>query len=398
MSRSRAAIVICLLACGAGYIGYLVGSGMSVNGATRSEGRQGAATSPPARGQSGLGDLAHVLDVAGVSRQQRAILDAVNAWLSDDGSLALVKASDDERFEPILQGMVELAARVNPNALIDAMSRDGSGRLVEVVPQDDLFLATSTLARDDVPAETANAMRQLAHTLGEGEWLGALARYLAQTDLNLAVEVADGFRGTAQVLFLMSVAENLPHDAASVSAWLDRYAGHPSHSDLLGAAVNNLARQDVDAAAELVESLSFAADEVAFDFSRVLATNNPGKAIMLFSDKPLKKGDIAAGWAEIDPDAAIAWFADNGMYEHGNMIFDDLLMVLARTAPARAKKILADFPASESDKSYPAAVLAEHLDADEDALRLIAHYGLNETFTMQRRAEIWERIDSCPPM
>lgn len=395
MTRSRAAIVIFLLACGAGCIGYLVGSGVSVNGATGSEGRQpGAVTSPPARGQSGLEDLVHGLDLGGVSGQQRAILDAVNAWLSEDGSAALVKASDDDRFEPILQGMVELAARVSPNALIDAMSRDSSGRLAQVVPRDDLFLATSVLARADVPAETANAMRQLAQTLGEGEWLGAWARYLAQTDLDLAIDVADGFRGTGQALFLLSVAENLPRDAASVTAWLDRYAGHPTHSKLLEAAVNNLARRDVDAAAELVESLSFAAHEVAFDFIPVLATNNPGKAIALFSNNTR---DIAAGWAEIDPDAAIAWFADNGMYEN-NMAFDALLMVLARTAPARAEKILADYPASELRRSYPAAVLAEYLDEDEDALRLIDHYGLDETSTMRRRAEIWERIDSCPPM
>ena len=399
MPRSRAAIVICLLACGTGCIGYLIGSGVSVNGATGSEGRQqGTVTSSPARGQSSLDDLAQALDLAGVSGQQRAIFDAVNAWLLEDGSAALVKASDDERFEPILQGMVELAARVSPNALIDAMSRDSSGRLAQVVPQGDLLLATSILARADEPAETAVAMRQLAHTLGEGEWLGALSRYLAQSDLELANDVADGFAGTSQALFLVSVAENLPHDAALVTAWLDRYAGHPTHNKLLEAAVNNLARRDVDAAAELVDSLSFAADEVAFDFTRVLATNNHGKAIELFSDRTWKKGDIAAGWAEIDPDAAIAWFAENGMYEHGNMIFDDLLMVLARTAPARAEKILADYPASESDKSYPAAVLAEYLDEDKDALRLVAQYGLDEPFTMRRRAELWERIDSCPPM
>lgn len=399
MARSRAAIVICLLACATSCMGYLVGSAVSVNGAAESEGRQqGAVTSPPARGQSGLEDLVHGLDLAGVSGQHRAILDAVNAWLSEDGSAALVKASDDERFEPILQGMVELAARVRPNALIDAMSRDSSGRLAQVVPRGDLLLAASILARADEPAETANAMRQLAHTLGEGEWIGALARHLAQTDLELADDVADSFRGSGQALFLQSVAENLPRDAASVTAWLDRYAGHPTHGQLVGSAVNHLARREVDAAAELVESLSFAADEVAFDFTRVLATSNPGKAIELFSYRTWKKGDIAAGWAEIDPNAAIAWFANNGMYEHGNMIFDDLLMVLARTAPARAERILVDYPGSDSDKSYPAAVLAEYLDEDKDALRLIDHYGLDETFTMQRRAEIWERIDSCPPM
>ena len=399
MPRSRAAIVICLLACGTGCMGYLIGSGVSVNGATGSEGRQqGAVTSSPARGQSSLDDLAQALDLAGVSGQQRAIFDAVNAWLLEDGSAALVKASDDERFEPILQGMVELAARVSPNALIDAMSRDSNGRLEQVVTQDDLLLATSTLARADVPAETANAMQQLANALGEGDWLGALARYLAQTDLALAADVADGFQGSRQASFLLSVAENLPRDAASVSAWLERYAGHPSHGRLFGAAVNHLARRDVVAAAELVETLSFAPNEVAFDFTRVLATSNPRKAIMLFSDKPLNKGDIAAGWAEIDPDAAIAWFADNGIYEHGNMIFDDLLMVLARTAPARAEKILADYPASESDKSYPAAVLAQYRDEDKDALRLVAQYGLDETFTMRRRGELWERIDACPPM
>lgn len=85
------------------------------------------------------------------------------------------------------------------------------------------------------------------------------------------------------------------------------------------------------------------------------------------------------------------------MYEHGNMIFDDLLMVLARTAPARAEKILANYPASESERSYPAAVLAEYLDEDNDALRVIAHYELDEAFTIRRRAELWERIDSCPP-
>ena len=397
MSRSSAAIAICLLACGTGCIGYLVGSGISVDGATESEGsQQGAGRPPPAGGQSGQADLSQVLNLAGLSAQQRAILDAMNAWLWEDGSRALIKASDDERLEPFLQGMLELAARAHPNALIEAMSRDTSGRLMQIVSQGDLFLATATLARTGEPAETANAMRQLSHTLG-GEWLGALARHLAQTDLDLAVDIGDGFRGTGQALFLLSVAENLPHDAAAVAAWLDRYAEHPSHGKLLEAAVNHLARRDVEAAAELAESMFGTGGDIAFDFAGALAVNNPEKAISAFAGDRWKNEDIATGWAEIDPDAAISWYLDNGMYQDGNMTFDALLEVLARTDPARAEKILVDYPGSESDKSYPAAVLAEYLDADADATRIIAAYSLDEIFTMRRRAELWEGIESCPP-
>jgi len=339
------------------------------------------------------------LNLAGISNQQRALIETVNAWLSEDGPAALVKASNDERFEPILQGMVELAARAYPNALIDAMSRDTTGRLVLLAQQGDLLLdAVTLLAQDPAsPAQTANAMRQLARAVGD-EWLVALARHLGQANPDLAADVADGFRGSGQALFLLSVAENLPGDSAAISAWLDRHTGHPSHGELVEAAVNNLARRNVDAAAALVESLPDTDDDAAFDFARALATNNPDKAIALFADDTWDKGDIAAGWAEIDPDAAIGWFAANGMYEHGNMLFDDLLEVLARTAPTRAEKILADYPASESDKSYPAAVLAGHLDEDQDALRIIADYGLDKTFTMGRRAAIWERIDACPPI
>ena len=398
MSRSSAAIAICLLACGTGGIGYLVGSGISVDGATESEGSpQGAGRSPPARGQSGQADLSQVLNLAGLSARQRAILDAMNAWLWEDGSAALVKASDDDRLEPILQGMVELAARAHPNALIEAMSGDTSGRLVQIVSQGDLFLATSTLARNNEPAETANAMQQLSRTLGGGEWLGALARYLAQNDLDLAVDIGDGFRGPGQALFLLSVAENLPLDAAAVAAWLDRYAEHPSHGKLLEAAVNQLARRDVEAAAELAESMFGAGDDIAFDFARALAVNNPEKAISAFAGNGRENEDIATGWAEIDPDAAISWYLDNGMYQGGNMTFDALLEVLARTDPARAEKILVDYPGSESRKSYPAAVLAEYLDTDADATRIIAAYGLDEISTMRRRAELWEGIESCPP-
>ena len=399
MSRSRAAVLVGLSACAAGCIGYLVGSGLSSDGATATEEpREGALWSPPVPDQSEQAGLAGALNQVRVSGQQRALLDAVDAWLAEDGPTALITASSDERFEPILQVMVELAARAHPHALVDAISRDTSGRLLEVAKQGDVLLdAVSLLVRDRAdPAQTADAMRQLARAVGDA-CLVALARHLGQADPDLAAEVATGFAGTGQALFLLSVAENLPGDSAAIAAWLDRHSGHPSHSALVEAAVNTLARRDVDAAAELVQSLPTVDDDPAFDFIWELAANNPRKAIELFAGTAWKKGDIAAGWAEIDPDAAIAWFADNGMYEHGNMIFDDLLMVLARTAPARAEKILADYPASESEKSYPAAVLAEYLDEDNDALRVIAHYGLDEAFTIRRRAELWERIDSCPP-
>ena len=319
MSRSRAAVLIGLAACAAGCIGYLAGSGLSDGGATVTERRQeGEQRSASAPGQSEQEQLPHALDLAGVSGQERALLETVNTRLSEDG-----------------------------------------------------------LADD---------------------WLVPLARHLGQADPDLAADIAAGFRGTRQALFLLHVAENLPGDSAAMSAWLDGRAGHPSHDELVEAAVNNLARQNVDAAAALVESLPDTDDDAAFDFARALATNNPEKAIALFADDTWDKGDIAAGWAEINPDEAIAWFAANGMYDHGNMLFDDLLEVLARTAPTRAVKILADYPASESDKSYPAAVLAGYLDEDEDALQLVADYGLDETFTMRRRAEMWERIDACPPI
>ena len=397
MSRPSAALATVLLAAATGGVGYFVGDWFSNDTATPDRQQQDGAFEPL---PSSVPNKAVQDGALGTdSGEQRAVFDAMNAWLVERGAAALIRAIDDERFEPILQGLVELAARAHPSILIDALTRDTSNRLIQIVGAGDLLLhATGLLARDaNARAETAEAMRYLASSLGTENWLAALAKHLARTDPDVAADLASGLKGSGQAWFLASAAENLPSDGAVVAEWLDRHRGFWFHDRLVEVAVNSLARRDVEAAAELATSMLAAGKDVSFDFARTLAANDPEKAISLFAHNKRRQEDIAAGWAEMDPEAAVSWYVENGMHERANMGFDDVLQVLARTDPERAEQILANYPASESDKGYPAAVLAEYLDTDEDASRIIAAYGINETFTMRRRAELWERIESCPP-
>ncbi len=267
--------------------------------------------------------------------------------------------------------------------LVDEMPGSASrmviGSLIEIWSRTDPEAAARWLADKD--GQTAQSgLHQLA-----GEW--------GRNDLEAANAYADTLTGARRTAFLVGLANTVSHLSTNeMLTWMSRYEDDPAYPGLVGSIAGNVAREDVQTALSLVESLP--EEERAAAYASVIpmmAWNDPEAAVALVDeveDETMRaslSSMVFSMWAQNDAESALDQASGLRRGPARDQAFASIASAMMHVDVDSAVEAIDEIDDAEL-RGGPVSMLVMMAETEDEAIRFGRRYGLDRERVLEVRS------------
>ncbi len=223
--------------------------------------------------------------------------------------------------------------------------------------------------------------------------LTQIAQVWGQRDFAAASEFADELSGSRRSSYLAGLAQAAGQMATDeLLDWISGYRNDPAYPQLVSAAAQRLARQDVDTALELVAGLPAESRLMSYEsMLPMIAMQDTEKAIEVLDDiddarvRAQLTPMVASILARTDAKRALDWARDQEKGPLRDQAIAGVASVLAQTDPSAAKRAIEQIDDSSMRKG-PIMMLLQVAPSDEAAIRLGQEYGYDREMVITMRS------------
>ena len=304
------------------------------------------------------GELQSALDEPDLSKRTMRLMTLISQVAANDPALA-----------------AELLDEVPPGS----MQQSIAWSLISTWAQKDPLQAARWLV-DANSMVTQNGLTQVAQVWG-------------QRDFSAASAFADELSGSRRSSYLAALAQVAGRMSTDeLLDWISGYRSDPAYPQLVSAAAQRLAQQDVDAALELVAELPAESRLMSYaSMLPMIAMQDPEKALEVLDDiddarvraqlTPL----VSSMLARTDAKRALDWARDQEKGPLRDQAIAGVASILVHTDPSAAKRAVDDIDDSSIRKG-PIMALLQVAPSDEAAILLGQEYGYDRETVLTMRS------------